>query len=363
MKTHYLILFITSLAFVISIKVIPKVIKWVNKKGLLAQPNHRTSHIIPTPTMGGIGIFLGLLSVIPFLNFNVEIFTVMFTMTILFVAGFWDDSYNMKSLVKLSIQLICATLLYYAGFKIDHLHGIFGINEIPEIISFIVTILFITAVTNAFNLIDGIDGLAGGVSLINTLFFGSIFLLNNQYDYAFIAFALSGALLGFLKYNFSPAKIFMGDTGSLFLGLIMSIFVIKTFQTNVTTELSISSSIVLIFLPVFDTVRLFTHRILKKKSPFTADKNHLHHLVLRLLHSHAKATITICVLHTGLLGMIFLGNYLSPNLLLTILMCLLTLIVALFIVVVVILSLNQQIQKIKYANKLITSKNKLLEKI
>jgi UDP-N-acetylmuramyl pentapeptide phosphotransferase/UDP-N-acetylglucosamine-1-phosphate transferase len=313
--------------------------------------------------MGGIGIFLGLMTVLPFLEYNIEMIIVFIAIAVMFVMGFLDDLYNLKPMTKLLIQLGCAVALYFTGFEIDNLHGIFGIYEIPTIISFIITVFFIVGVTNAFNLIDGIDGLAGGISIINFLFFGIIFLMNNQTSYAIVAFTLSGALLGFLKYNFSPAKIFMGDTGSLFLGLLMSLFVIKTFQTNASTELSVSFSIILIFLPVFDTIRLFVQRILKRKSPFTADKNHLHHLVLKVVPSHTYATTIICLLHSCLLSLIFLGEYVNQEILLTILIILLVAVSTFFLGIIVIITLSQGLQKMKESIKLISNKNKLLENI
>jgi UDP-N-acetylmuramyl pentapeptide phosphotransferase/UDP-N-acetylglucosamine-1-phosphate transferase len=298
--------------------------------------------------MGGIGIFLGLLMAVPFLSFSIEMITVLASVVILFVAGFYDDVYDMKSMVKLFIQLACAVGLYFSGFKIDNLHGIFGINQLPEFSAFMITIFFIAGVTNAFNLLDGIDGLAGGISVINSLFFGAIFLLNKQVSFAILAFALSAAILGFLRYNYHPAKIFMGDTGSLFLGLLMSVFVIKIFQTNTSGEESISIAIVLIFLPAFDTLRLFLQRILKNKSPFLADKNHLHHLVLKVVPSHAYATIIICLFHGALLSFIFLGQLIvNENRLLTLLVILLALLICTFLSLIIIVSFSQKIQKIK----------------
>ena len=363
MKTYLIILFVFALALGTSILTIPYVIKWVNKKNLLAQPNHRSSHIIPTPSLGGIGIFLGLVSVVPFLPFNPEIIILLASVLILFVAGWYDDIYEMKSLVKLSIQLICAIGLYYAGFKIDNLHGIFGITEIQEPFSFIITILFIAGVTNAFNLIDGIDGLAGGITLINSLFFGFIFLFNQQISYTLIAFALSGAIIGFLKFNYHPAKIFMGDTGSLFIGLLMSLFAIKTMQANTSAELSFSVAIVLIFLPVFDTLRLFAQRILKKRSPFSADKNHLHHLVLKIVPNHAYATNIICAFQSGLLIAIMVQSYFGGGFLLAILLLTLTALITTFLIAIIYIEIKQRINKLKTAIKSITTNNKLLEKL
>lgn len=350
-------------ALLITIIAIPMVIKWVNKKGFLALPNHRTSHIIPTPSMGGIGIYLGLLVVIPFLTFDIEIVTLLGCVTTLFLTGYWDDRFDMKSMVKLSVQLGCAILLYLSGFKIENLHGIMGVNEIPEIWSNIITIVFIVGVTNAFNLIDGINGLAGSISLINSAFFGLIFLMNNQLNYAIIAFTLCAALLGFLKYNFSPAKIFMGDTGSLFLGLLMSVFMIKTFQTNISTELSMPVSLILIFLPIFDTLRIFSFRILKKRNPFSADKNHLHHLVLKMVQSHTQATLLICTFHCSLLSLAFLRTYLNSSFMLTSLIGLLLVFSMVFMLIILSITILKKLQKIKQSIKLITNKNNLLKNL
>lgn len=299
------------LAMVIALAVIPIVIKWVKRRGFLAFPNHRTSHSVPTPSMGGIGVFTGLLVVLPFLKFDLEITALLFCVILLFISGLWDDRYHMKSLVKLAIQLICSVFLYFVGFKIDNLHGILGLYEISEFWSVLISVFFIVGVTNAFNLIDGIDGLAVGISLINASFFGVMFYMNDQINYAMIAFCLSGALLGFLRYNFSPAKIFMGDSGSLFLGLLMSVFMIKTLQTNSVSELSVSVAIVLVFLPVFDTIRFFAYRVLKGGDPFVADRNHLHHIVLRLFPKHNHATLLILSIHFSLLGTIFFKDIFS----------------------------------------------------
>jgi UDP-N-acetylmuramyl pentapeptide phosphotransferase/UDP-N-acetylglucosamine-1-phosphate transferase len=348
-------------AFILSIITIPFVIKWVNNKGFLAEPNERTSHLIPKPSMGGIGIFVGITSCIPFLNFNIEIFILWVSILLMFIGGFWDDLKDLKSSSKFLMQIICAVALFCAGFSIDNLHGIFGIFELNPFLSFIISILLIVGVTNSFNLIDGIDGLAGGISFISAFFFGLIFIMNNQINYSIIAFSVCGSLIGFLRYNFYPAKIFMGDTGSLFLGLLMSVFMIKTFQTNGTSEVSISGSIVLIFLPVFDTVRLFAYRIFKGNSPFLADKNHLHHLVLRLFPKHSHATLLILLIHSGLLGFIFITNYLDYKEFLTVLLMFLVIISSLFLVTILLIVANRKLKKLKDNMKEINSKNQQLE--
>jgi UDP-N-acetylmuramyl pentapeptide phosphotransferase/UDP-N-acetylglucosamine-1-phosphate transferase len=155
----------------------------------------------------------------------------------------------------------------------------------------------------------------------------------------------------------------MGDTGSLFLGLIMSVFIIKTLQTNVNTELSISVALILIFLPVFDTVRIFMLRILKKRSPFSADKNHLHHLVLNVVQNHSRATLLISLFHCSLLSLAFLRTYLSSSVLLTFLIALLLVLSIIFITTILAIRILQKLQKIKHSLKRIINKNNLLKNL
>jgi UDP-N-acetylmuramyl pentapeptide phosphotransferase/UDP-N-acetylglucosamine-1-phosphate transferase len=164
--------------------------------------------------------------------------------------------------------------------------------------------LAIVGITNSFNLIDGVNTLAGGLGILITSIFGWWFFTNGFPEYSLIAFSLTGALLGFLYYNKTPAKIFMGDTGSLLIGIVCSVLAIKFIEINRAKSIVTSAPVVafgIMIVPLFDTLRVFVIRILNKKSPFSPDKNHLHHLLLRRGYSHHQVAI-ILISFNGLLA-------------------------------------------------------------
>ena len=187
----------------------------------------------------------------------------------------------------------------FGNIYLNDMHGFLGITTIPYYASVFLTVFTIIVITNAFNLIDGIDGLAGSLGLITTLVFGTYFYFANELTYAVMAISLSGAIVGFLIYNFSPAKIFMGDTGSLLIGLINSILVIKFINVAGTTGESFSLhaspalGFAVLMVPLFDTLRVFGMRILDRRSPFSPDRIHVHHYLLDLGFSHRKITFSI----------------------------------------------------------------------
>jgi UDP-N-acetylmuramyl pentapeptide phosphotransferase/UDP-N-acetylglucosamine-1-phosphate transferase len=180
------------------------------------------------------------------------------------------------------------------------MYGFLGIYEIPSFAGTLFTFLTIIVITNSFNLIDGVDGLAGTLGLMTTLVFGTYFYVAGELTFAVMAFSLAGSLISFLIYNFSPAKIFMGDTGSLLLGLINSILVIKFINiagasgASVPVSSSPAIGFAILMIPLFDTLRVFGLRILDRRSPFSPDRSHVHHFLLDLGFSHKKIAMT-CV--------------------------------------------------------------------
>ncbi len=298
---------IIMIGFISSIITIPQIIKFVKKYNLLDQPNWRSAHKEPTPSFGGISFTVGLLFALAIIPFDLQTTTLIVCCLVFSILGAVDDVKDLKSTFKLFIQLGVSSTLFFSGFKLHNLNGIFGIYELPIWVSFILTIIIITAIINAFNLIDGIDGLAGGVDLIGTITFAFIFFLKGDFSFFMISLVLIGSLIGFLGYNFNPAKIFMGDTGSLVLGLIMAIFFIRVFNYQ-STPLSITS-IAIILVPCLDMLRLFIARIKNGVSPFKADKNHYHHLLLKSGDSHKKATLTCYAITISLLLIsLLIGN-------------------------------------------------------
>ncbi|MDQ6724333.1 MAG: undecaprenyl/decaprenyl-phosphate alpha-N-acetylglucosaminyl 1-phosphate transferase, partial [Thermoproteota archaeon] len=220
---------------------------------------------------------------------------------VIFFLGIKDDILVLSATKKFIGQLIAAGIIIkFGGIEINNLHGFLGINAIPHITSYILTAFTIIVVTNSFNLIDGVDGLAGSLGLLTSTIFGIYFFISGQIMYSVMALSLAGSLFAFLIYNFSPAKIFMGDTGSLLIGLLNSIFAIKfmAVAANPESALPLLSAPALAFailiVPLFDTLRVFSLRIFNRRSPFSPDRNHIHHFLLELGLSQRMITL-ICV--------------------------------------------------------------------
>lgn len=292
-------------SFCITYFSIPSVINLAYQKNLLDQPNERKVHVQLIPSLGGIGIFIGVL--ISFTLFcslgSLEAYKYILTSyLILFFMGVKDDLLPMAASKKLVIQICVAALIAYGGVRITSLHGLLGIEELPIIVSYLLTIVFIVGITNAYNLIDGIDGLAGGLGGIGCTTLGLLLLYVQEYNYAILAFAITGSLIAFLRYNFGkyPNKIFMGDAGSLLLGLTITILSIQFIESpKALSALNISSPIGIIvgiiFIPTYDTLRVFTIRILKGQSPFQPDKSHIHHEFLRSKVGHLQTSILLWI--------------------------------------------------------------------
>jgi UDP-N-acetylmuramyl pentapeptide phosphotransferase/UDP-N-acetylglucosamine-1-phosphate transferase len=225
-----------------------------------------------------------------------------------------DDMNDLRARNKLAIQLALATLIAFSGVRINNLNGILGVHELPVTAQYTLTILIIAGITNAYNLIDGIDGLAGGLGFMSLIIIGLFLTLSGDANIALIAFALAGGLLGFLYYNFNPARIFMGDTGSLVLGFVIAVLTVRLIQFNTTGSFKLIQhapvfGLSLVMIPVFDTLRVFATRIWRGRSPFDPDKTHIHHLLTNNGWSHNFAAQLICAAH----GLILIAGYFLKN--------------------------------------------------
>ena len=302
-------------ALLVSILSFPALIKVAYLKRLVDEPGEaRKLHHRRIPTIGGIIIFAGtLFSFFLWFPFeamhNVEEMGravkdfqyIGATMIILFFIGIKDDIIGTAPVKKLIGHLIVAFILVIMGdIRITSMHGIFGIYELPEWGGIFLSILTYTVIVNAINIIDGVDGLAGGVGVIAATARGLWFFGVGATEHAVLAFSLSGALLGFLIYNFSPAKIFMGDSGSLTIGLVLSVLAIKLIEfpiDRVPNELiGISKPVyamAALVYPLVDTLRIFIYRITRGMSPFAADKNHIHHRLLEFGYGHRRTVLLI----------------------------------------------------------------------
>ncbi|MEP6674728.1 MAG: MraY family glycosyltransferase [Ferruginibacter sp.] len=309
-----------ALAFLITFFAIPVIIQVAKDKKLFDEPDERKVHTTVIPTLGGLGIFAGFIVATlmgsPAGALNLQYFSA--AVLVIFFLGLKDDILVLSASKKFIGQLIAAGIIIkFGGIQINNLHGLFGITVIPHVASIIFTLFTIIVITNSFNLIDGVDGLAGSLGLLTTIVFGTYFLIVGQYAFAVMALSLAGSILGFLFYNFSPAKIFMGDTGSLLLGFVNAVLVIKFINTasdaNPLNPFPLQAApaigFAILMIPLFDTLRVFGMRIADRRSPFSPDRNHVHHFLLDLGFSHKMITL-ICV--SVNFGFIALAYFLRP---------------------------------------------------
>jgi UDP-GlcNAc:undecaprenyl-phosphate GlcNAc-1-phosphate transferase len=242
------------------------------------------------------------------------------------------------------LQFLCAVALAASGIRLTSLYGMFGIHEINIYWQYILTVMIIAGVTNAFNLMDGIDGLAGGLAFINLIILSIISFVLKQYSIFVLLMALSGAIIAFLKNNINPAKIFMGDGGSLFLGFLMpSVGILLIEKAAIIKTIEVTNVVLLVsailIVPVFDSLRVYMWRVQRGESPFKADKTHLHHLFLTLGLNHKRTSFFIYGLELIILIVgLFLQKYAGISLGILI-------IIALFIFITQLLQLNYGVDK------------------
>jgi len=313
------------LAFGITFYSIPAIITVAEEKHLFDVPDERKVHKSPIPSLGGLGIFAGfimaMLVTIPFKGSVMSFQYIVAACLIVFFVGIKDDILIITPLKKFLGQFLAAgVLVFKGGFLLTNMHGLFGINELTQPFSYALTIFAIVGITNAFNLIDGVDGLAASLGVLICAALGVFFIVNGDYDYGCLAFSMMGSLLAFLIFNFSPAKIFMGDTGSLIVGLIAAVMVIHFVQIAPTAPvISMQASpvigIAVMFIPLFDTIRVFGSRMLKGKSPFTPDRNHIHHILLDKGLSHRMVTMSLVFANLIMIILGGLGSFVNINLL------------------------------------------------
>jgi UDP-GlcNAc:undecaprenyl-phosphate/decaprenyl-phosphate GlcNAc-1-phosphate transferase len=301
------VLFSLLLAFFVVYISIPSIVTVAHEKHLYDEPGRRKSHHQNIPNLGGVAIFAGLVIATGlFVNIaeSREFMPVLVAIVIVFFIGIKDDILIIAPDKKLYGQIIAAIVIVIVGdVRFTSLHGFLGLYEIDYFPSIALTGFVVVVLTNAFNLIDGIDGLAAGIGMVVSLTFGTWFFLADFHNYAVLSAALFGSLACFFGFNVfgQKNKVFMGDTGSLILGLIVSVLAIKFNEANISYKgvYSIASapavSFGILIVPLFDTIRVFTLRILRGHSPFRPDKNHLHHRVLKLGFSHFRSTSLISI--------------------------------------------------------------------
>ena len=260
-----------------------------------SRQGERHIHTGLIPRIGGVALVIGfifsqlyLILVTP-LNPSVyiEYYFLIFSFIILFILGLLDDIVDVKSYLKFFVQILVSIILVWkADVRIDSFHGIWGINYLPDIVSYIFSILVLVFFINAYNLIDGLDGLSCSIGLYSLTCFLVIFLFNQVYLESMLLISIMGSLFGFFFYNKFPAKIFMGDSGTLSIGLLIAYFSIKVsmLPLDYNGVCNPVFAMVVLSYPVIDTLRVFFRRIISGVSPFVADRNHIHHILLSLIH-------------------------------------------------------------------------------
>jgi len=272
-------------------------------------PNGRSSHQKVTPSLGGIAFYIififGLYFNDQFDEHNIAM-SILPGITLMFFLGLKDDLVALSSRVKFIGQVIaCLFVLYHYKFEIESFHGFFGIFNMPLWISVPLALLIMITIINAYNLVDGIDGLAASISTVALTCFAVIFFMVGRNFLALTAVTMIGSLSGFLFFNLSEKrKIFMGDTGSLVIGFLIAVLSIRLLALDQGfNELPFHSKYIpvvmgtIILIPLYDTIRVFTIRIINGKSPFSPDRNHIHHILLDKLNwSHRRAAFAISCL-------------------------------------------------------------------
>lgn len=324
------VLLTASVSFIITFLAIPVVLQVAEKKKLYDMPDERKVHTRLVASLGGVGIFGGfilasLLSIQGYLNPEFQYFFA--AAMVIFFLGLKDDLMILSASKKFIGQIIAASILIHlGGIRLDSMFGLFGFEQLPEGFGLALSYLTIIVIINSFNLIDGVDGLAASLGILTMLVFGTYFFAVEYQAYALLAFSMAGSLVAFLIFNHHPAKIFMGDSGSLMIGLINSILVIKFINVAhapfvaVPLSSSVAIGFAILIVPLLDTLRVFAIRILNGNSPFTPDRNHVHHLLLDRGLSHAAVTFTCVGINVGFILLAWFGKSIGTTYLLLIML-------------------------------------------
>src|ERR1700732_4114256 len=276
-------------------------------RGWVAPPiQHRDLHEIPLPRLGGIPIVFAFLvaiaaalligrhspasDILPSVR---PLLTILIPGTLIFLLGVYDDIHSVGPYTKFAVQGVAAVMLFAGGLRILELPVLFGARHLPWYIGLPITVLWVIGITNAFNLIDGLDGLAAGSALFSTFVVFVAAISNGSLLVSLLAIALAGAILGFLRFNFNPATIFLGDSGSLFIGFMLSALALEGATVKAPTAIAVAIPVVSFGLPILETMLSVLRRLISGKPVFTADREHIHHKLLQLGMSDRKVVIVL----------------------------------------------------------------------
>lgn len=308
-----------SLALAASLIVVPAIIKVAYHKRLVDDPRleDRKIHRYSVPNLGGVAVFsiFALVSCLFTSSNSLQQGNFIFAAgIIIFSIGLKDDLVSLDPYKKFLAQFITAFItVYLADIRFTSFYGVLGMEEITPILSYLFTSVAMVFIINAFNLIDGINGLLGGITLLISLTYGTLFYFMNEQGLSVLSFSLAGAVLGFLKYNVGRARIFMGDAGAYSIGFVIALLSIKFIELNKNATLGADGfhfiksapaiALAILIIPTYDTLRVFTKRIIDGKSPFFADRNHIHHRLLNVGFTHSQASIILVGTNLGFIAL------------------------------------------------------------
>lgn len=309
-----LLLFAFIVSLVVTMTLIPPFMKWADKIGAIDIPDARKVHTGAIPRVGGIAMLLGsFLSIIFWAEFDNQIIALLVGFGVLFFFGIWDDRKDLNYKIKFFGQFVAVLVVVLYGDVV--IRVVPFLDVFPDFIAIPFTVFALIGITNAINLSDGLDGLAGGTTLLSLCVIALLAYQAEGNNVVVICLAVAGSIFGFLRHNTYPARLFMGDTGSQFLGFSAGVLVILLTQ-NANTALSPVLPLIILGLPILDTVAVMTQRIYEKRSPFSPDKNHIHHKLLALGFDHYEAVIMIYVVQSMLVISAYVLKYESDLLLL-----------------------------------------------
>ena len=303
----------------------PVVVRIAKAKGFVVRPNKRTCHQGEIPNVGGLDICFSFMLTYLLFEFNQMSQSQFFLIGLfaIMAVGFIDDVLILTPTAKLLGETLAGiALIGFADLRITHLHGLFGIEQIGVVPSYLLSIFVLIAIINAVNLIDGIDGLASGLGMLYCIFFAAYFHLTGDISWSILGICMVGALAVFFIYNVfgNREKIFMGDSGSLLLGYLLTAFVFHFCEVNAYHEVpealhmdaAPAVAICVLTIPIFDTIRVSLTRIKQHRSPFEPDKNHIHHLLLKTGLNHIQTTCVLLSVSVVFIGLAILGRNWNP---------------------------------------------------
>lgn len=309
MKTLLAVFIVGVVAFIVSAWVFPKALRFAKKRGVVDNPNARKLQRVPVPVMGGVAVYTGLLVAtlaIIAITHNYRLFPIIVAMTVMLGIGVWDDIKNLPATLRFIVEIALVWgLMATTGRYIDSFHGLWGIQEIDVFVSLPLSLLAGVGIINAVNLIDGVDGYSSSYGILTNMVFAFIFFSVGYRTMGLLSIACACAIVPFFFHNVfgKTSKMFFGDGGTLMLGTLMSCFVFSLLSSKTICMTlahkgigTVALALAILAIPVFDTLRVMSARIVRGKSPFSPDKTHLHHLFIEMKFSHIGTSFSILMI-------------------------------------------------------------------